>query len=528
MSLIARGSGTSSYVPPAPRHPFVPSLQQDAFLAHLRVADSHLLLEARAGTGKSTTCREGARVLADRGRRSIYACFNQHIAREFQADLPPSCRAATLHSLGFALLRSALGNVQVDEDKGDRLAEKFFPHHVGRTHRRAACRLASLCKSLYPPPSFYALPAGLPQLDYLEVVRPVLLQLAAQFEVALPDGVGREEVLVVVPELLALMQQDPRTIDFDDMVWLPVALNLTAPRSPDVLFVDEAQDLNPVQHAIVDRLCPDGRVVVVGDRFQAIYAWRGADADSIPTLERKLKATDRGLRTFPLTVTRRCPQSHVKLVRTLVPDLDYLPNAIDGTIQSIKPEAYVDWLAPGDMVLCRTNAPLVSAAYHLIRSGTRAFVRGRDIGKGLIALISRLRCRTVNELMQQAQNHRTAERTKLSELRNPESAIQAVDDKVDCLLALCEGAATVDEVRSRAESLFSDLSEENAVILSSVHRAKGLERERILIIRPDLLPGPWARTPADHQQESNLVYVACTRAKRVLAFAGEIPKLLSA
>ncbi|TFG50525.1 MAG: helicase-exonuclease AddAB subunit AddA [Candidatus Brocadiia bacterium] len=43
------------------------------------------------------------------------------------------------------------------------------------------------------------------------------------------------------------------------------------------IFVDEYQDINPVQQRILDLLCEKGRLFVVGDIKQSIYAFRGAD-----------------------------------------------------------------------------------------------------------------------------------------------------------------------------------------------------------------------------------------------------------
>ena len=57
-----------------------------------------------------------------------------------------------------------------------------------------------------------------------------------------------------------------------------------------------------------------------------------------------------------------------------------------------------------------------------------------------------------------------------------------------------------------------------AVTLSTVHRAKGLEAERVIILRPDLLPLAVERT-WEKVQERNVKYVALTRSKRELIFA---------
>lgn len=494
---------------------FKPSTQQQPFLDALKTGTSHLLLEARAGSGKSTTCKAGAWALHEAGRSSVYACFNSAIAQEFRGDLPKSCSAATLHSLGFKILRDEVGGtVTVDPDKVDRLLDAFFdPKRRDRNgHRRTAKQLVGLCKNLL-----------LTDLD-----DETLLDVASTYGVEFAYFDQQQDVFAVVPALLRKCQEDVAVIDYDDMIWLPVTLGLQSRESPDVLFVDEAQDLNACQHALVDLICPAGRMVVVGDRWQSIYRFRGADSDSIPRFEQKLTDSSRGLETYPLTVSRRCPKRHVEMARRIVSDLDHLTDAIDGRIEQVHEEKWQKEVEPGDLVLCRTNAPLVSACYRLLKSGTPATIRGRDIGTGLRTLILRMKAGDPGELMRRLGDYRAEEVAKLSKVRNPEPKLAALHDKVDCLIALCDGAKTVAEVEERATSFFTDKTEEDTVQLSSVHRAKGLERPRVVVLRPDLMPGPWAKGPEDQQQELNLTYVAATRAKEALVFVGEIPQPLRA
>ena len=59
---------------------------------------------------------------------------------------------------------------------------------------------------------------------------------------------------------------------------------------------------------------------------------------------------------------------------------------------------------------------------------------------------------------------------------------------------------------------------QEAVLLSSIHRAKGLEAERVFLLFPDTLPHPKATQEWAKAQEFNLKYVALTRAKKDLFF----------
>ena len=289
------------------------------------------------------------------------------------------------------------------------------------------------------------------------------------------------------------------------------------------ILVHNCQDLCPSQQAFAERLCPEGRIVIVGDPFQSIYAFRGADSDSIPNLSARLGATARGIARLPLTITWRCPASHVRLANAIVPDLEAAPGAAEGIVECLEESKAIARLQPGDMVLCRNNAPLVSACFRLLKRGVKATVRGRDIGKGLLVLIAKLRARSIPDLVERLDDHRVAEAAKLQRLRHPEPALAALFDKVDCLQALTEGCRSVDDLKAKVEAMFSDSDESSAVVFSSVHKAKGLERDSITILRPDLLPHPMAKTFTEVRQELNLSYVAATRSKHRLTFAGEIP-----
>jgi DNA helicase-2/ATP-dependent DNA helicase PcrA len=77
---------------------------------------------------------------------------------------------------------------------------------------------------------------------------------------------------------LKLFKRDRLLIDYTDM--LQMFLDRGHAPKLDVMFVDEAQDLSPLQWAVVRKLCDSAdRVYIAGDDDQAIYRWAGADVD---------------------------------------------------------------------------------------------------------------------------------------------------------------------------------------------------------------------------------------------------------
>ena len=62
--------------------------------------------------------------------------------------------------------------------------------------------------------------------------------------------------------------------------------------------------------------------------------------------------------------------------------------------------------------------------------------------------------------------------------------------------------------------------ETDGVLLSSIHKAKGLEADRVFLIEPEgaPVPHPMAKQDWEIEQEWNLRYVAITRAKKELIY----------
>jgi len=93
----------------------------------------------------------------------------------------------------------------------------------------------------------------------------------------------------------------------------------------------------------------------------------------------------------------------------------------------------------------------------------------------------------------------------------------AVMDKLECLTNISIEARSTTEVLKRVNSLFADFEADgtpkNAVVLGTVHRTKGLEADRVFVLKPELIPFPAAKKGWEIQQERNLAYVAATRAK---------------
>ena len=177
-------------------------------------------------------------------------------------------------------------------------------------------------------------------------------------------------------------------------------------------------------------------------------------------------------------------------------------------------------IKPGDMVLCRLNAPLVLPAFELIRRGVKAIIRGRDIGKNLLTLVNRVQRRTrefnYSRLLSAISEYVEREESKLRQLHK-ESQAALLRDQLETIIALSDGCYSVKDLETRINKVFSDDVE--GVTFSSGHKSKGCESERVFILQPELMgPGKRDKERWQIQESWNLKYVMLTRTKSELYF----------
>ncbi len=177
-------------------------------------------------------------------------------------------------------------------------------------------------------------------------------------------------------------------------------------------------------------------------------------------------------------------------------------------------------------ILCRTNAPLVTCAFDLIRKGRGVKVKivGRDIAKALKDIIGevldyRRNC-NISEFKVLLDGWMMQIRDRFGGDESKESYIVECEDQYACIHAIANQCSDAKELYGVIDTYFVDsetLDEDpTTVVLASGHRSKGLEWERVIWLRPDLCPHPSAEKPSDLKQEEHLKYILPTRAKKNL------------
>lgn len=500
---------------------FAPTAQQAAFLEALTGTKDNLALVARAGCGKTSTILMGvdALVKSNPALEIAVCAFNKAIADEVAEKLKAAghvnwktVQAATLHSMGFGLLKRAfnLSRDNIDDKKvWNLVADRNEP--IYEEYGSQIVQLVKMAKQ-----------AGVGFFNDVPIGDVgVWHALADHYDInGLDDTSDSDRVVEAAQVIYRASLAKTDIIDFDDMILLPLIKNLRVNFGKDVIFLDEAQDLSRARQALARKFMKvnTGRMVVVGDDRQAIYGFSGADAAALNNLIEQLNAT-----VMPLTVTWRCPKAVVAVAQTFVPDILAADTAPEG--QVLRLEAMPGDLRVGDAILCRNTAPLIIEAYRIIRSGKAAKVEGRAIGEGLIQLAKRWKgVATVDALLNRLDIYRDREIQK-AQAKGQDAKIEEINDRVDtlveiCLVCITQGKTGLADIIAFIDRLFSD-GAENAIILATYHRSKGREWDRVMLLEhAQRCPSKMARQPWQIAQEHNLAYVAVTRAKKTLAFVG--------
>lgn len=478
---------------------FKPSKYQQAVYDFVQKETGNAVIDAVAGSGKTTTIVEALKLIP-KEKSTIFVAFNKSIVKELSERVPSHVEVKTMHSFGFGIVRYNLGNVIVKDDKIMEIVKQLYPGW--KVDEEAADGYMNRVRHIV-------------DLAKLNLVKNVdeLWEVVDHHGVEIMNGEVEKAWLV-----FNLALNFKKSIDMTDMIFLPAHHGMKS-KQYDWVFVDECQDLNKCQQEILKRMVKPktGRFIAVGDPRQAIYGFAGADAESFRSLQNIPNTI-----SLPLSVNYRCGTNIIELAKSIVPQLEAFENAIEGEV--VKEGKWKD-IQDGDYVLCRNVRPLVKLCMDLLIDGKKAAVRGRDIGANLINMIQRTKEKKIDKALEkmQAEANRMVKKSMArgkteDEVRNS-TAHKTHMDKVSAIEILAGDLENVQDVIDKINSLFSD--DKAGIVLSTIHKAKGLESDNVFILNPELMPSKWAKKAWEIEQESNLIYVAYTRAKRRLLFIAD-------
>lgn len=475
--------------------------QNDIFDAY-RFEDCNISVMAGPGSGKTTLLKQLCK-LTPLSERSIFLAFNKSIVEELSNKLPSSVEVSTLHSLGCKALYREYGNVKVVESKTFGFLKK-----LESKWKDDLKDVKNIDYYLYNISQLY----DLYRMNLLNGVGGEMVQLSHRHGLdTSPKILGHLETLVASMTKVNRIVRGIYPIDYIDMIYLPVVQNISL-KKYDRVFLDEAQDLNYCQHQLVNKiLSRSSRLIVVGDPNQCIYAFLGADPESFNSF-----VSRKNTKTFPLSISYRCPKEVVKKINTVYDVVESAPDAIQGEVR----DGHIDEIEQGDMVLCRNNKPLLSAYFRLLDEEKKAYVRGAEFGKGIIRMISPYKINTTQLCIDSLYSdlERIEEKLHSNGVFNPRThkTYLRFEENIDLIKIIANRYRSVVEILPILEDIFKNDGE--GIMLSTIHKAKGLEADRVFILNPELIPSKYAEQQWEKDQEQKLLFVAYSRAKKELIF----------
>lgn len=460
-----------------------PTEEQHHILSLATTSEANLLINALAGTGKTSTLELIERAVDT--RPILYLCFNKKIADEASRRMLSTTTVRTFNSLGHRIWAKSCGrNLSLDPKKSQTILRSLIDELPRKDQ-------GPLWDSFWEVVHGVALAKAVgyvPEGKYPNAKR---LTTTSAFHASLdetPDDLTADLIDAVLTR--SIQAAYAGNIDYNDQVYMPALFGGVFPRFP-LVKVDEVQDLNPVNHALLDRLVKH-RLIAVGDPWQSIYRFRGAMQSGMATLGSRFTCTP-----LDLSVSFRCPQAIVENARWRVPHFKWIKEGgYVETLAQLSPHDITD----GGTFLCRNNAPLFKTAMLLLASGRSVSVAGSDIGPKLIALLRKMGDESANR-----ETVMSAIDTWLEERLARGST--TAQDLADCMRVFASHGSTLGQAISYAEHLFA---QRGTIRLMTGHKAKGLEFDTVYHLDPWLC--------REDEQDLNLRYVIDTRSKDKLFY----------
>ena len=548
---------------------FKPSTyQQDILDFFLNNPQSNMLVNALAGSGKSTT----ACMLSEHSKTSdLYIAFNASVVEEFKKKIKnPKTKVMTMHSLAYSIM---LYNVeQESKDSGEKLKgfgsqrskrtvslDNFKPHKIlDEEITKRYGRYIEFAKRVFLKDNY---------VNLYNLCRLTLTDMSSNKDVSRlindhvlflyygDEGYSAPDISEITSTLKILDTKSKQqfetqgVIDFTDMLW--ITFNKLKYDNWEVpywalytnIYCDEVQDFSNIQLNFLKFIKrTKGRYVFIGDFHQAIYNFAGANAQAFNQIPKMFAPVE----TFDLPICYRCAKSHLSRVNREY-GIPILPcdNAPMGFVKTIDKNKISEYAKAGDMVISRKNKWIAEVVLDLARNGTPIFIEDKEMVEAIKRQILSSKCTSVGTLEKFLQKVISNYNKKLFEIVSKNAreggheeehleAVAEANSKIDntsflleILKSYLENHASSDSVSKFSnfiDKLLNTTPSPNCVRLCSIHKAKGLEATNVFVLNEAKINYDFRNSKEQNIQEKNLSYIATTRAKGGLYLVKEPSK----
>ena len=551
---------------------FKPSTyQQDILDFFLNNPQSNMLVNALAGSGKSTT----ACMLSEHSKTSdLYIAFNASVVEEFKKKIKnPKTKVMTMHSLAYSIM---LYNVeQESKDSGEKpkgfgsqrskrtvSLDNFKPHKIlDEEITKRYGRYIEFAKRVFLKDNY---------VNLYNLCRLTLTDMSSNKDVSRliddhvlflyygDEGYSAPDISEITSTLKILDTKSRQqfetqgVIDFTDMLW--ITFNKLKYDNWEVpywalytnIYCDEVQDFSNIQLNFLKFIKrTKGRYVFIGDFHQAIYNFAGANAQAFNQIPKMFAPVE----TFDLPICYRCAKSHLSRVNREY-GIPILPcdDAPLGFVKTIDKNKISEYAKAGDMVISRKNKWIAEVVLDLARNGTPIFIEDKEMVGAIKRQILSSKCTSVGTLEKFLQKVISNYNKKLFEIvsknvregGHEEEHLEAVTetnskiDNTSFLLEILEGylehhasSDSVSKFSNFIDKLLNTTPSPNCVRLCSIHKAKGLEATNVFVLNEAKINYDFRNSKEQNIQEKNLSYIATTRAKEGLYLVKEPSKTVT-
>lgn len=256
----------------------------------------------------------------------------------------------------------------------------------------------------------------------------------------------------------------------------------------------------------------------MGDPKQAIFAFTGADHESIENIVKEFDAT-----VLPLTYSFRCPKSVAAFARQWGSKIESTPDAPEGICKTIdEKEFWANDFTVNDVILCRNNAPLVALFFELLAKGIPAHIEGKDFSEKFLQVVNKFpNVRKLTTLVEKLEDWKEKQIDRFVS-RGKDDKAEQIADVVNAIITIANNLtnnASVDDLKNKIVGMFQDSAGNKipTLTLTTIHKFKGREADRVFWYGRNLYnPSKYAKKEWQIEAEKNLCIVAATRAKKEL------------